>query len=103
MFSLIIVAQIVTATGALAGIGYYLVSWRSARDYLRTTSAGVRDLEYLPPVSILKPLKGEDPEIYESFRSHCLQGYPEYELIFGVSDPADPATMAVERLRREFP
>ena len=58
---------------------------------------------HLPPVSILKPLKGEDPEIYESFRSHCLQDYPEYELIFGVSDPADPALHAVERLRREFP
>ena len=29
-----------------------------------------------------------DPEIYDSFRSHCLQEYPEYEIIFGVSDPA---------------
>ena len=56
-----------------------------------------------PPVSILKPLKGKDPEIYESFRSHCLQNYPKYELIFGVSDPHDPAAHAVERLRREFP
>ena len=49
----------------------------------------------LPPVSILKPLKGIDPEIYESFRSHCLQDYPEYEIIFGVSDPDDPAVASV--------
>jgi ceramide glucosyltransferase len=48
-------------------------------------------------------LRGTDPEIYESFRSHCLQDYPEYELIFGVSDPDDPAVALVERLRREFP
>ena len=47
------------------------------------------------PVSILKPLKGTDPDIYESFRSHCLQDYPEYEIIFGVSDPADPAVASV--------
>jgi ceramide glucosyltransferase len=54
-------------------------------------------------MTILKPLKGEDPEIYESFRSHCLQDYPRYEIIFGVSDPNDAAVKAVERLRQEFP
>ena len=56
----------------------------------------------LPPVSILKPLKGTDPDIYESFRSHCLQDYPEYEIIFGVSDPDDPAVASVQQLQREF-
>ena len=55
-----------------------------------------------PPVSILKPLKGTDPDMYESFRSHCLQDYPEYEIIFGVSDPDDPACVACERLQRSF-
>lgn len=55
------------------------------------------------PVSILKPLRGTDPEMFESFRSHCLQDYPGYELIFGVSDPEDPAIELVQRLRLEFP
>jgi ceramide glucosyltransferase len=41
--------------------------------------------------------------MYESFRSHCLQDYPEYEIIFGVSDPGDPALQLVERLMAEFP
>jgi len=41
--------------------------------------------------------------MYESFRSHCLQDYPEYEIIFAVSDPADPALQLVERLKAEFP
>lgn len=57
----------------------------------------------LPPVSILKPLKGIDPQIYESFRSHCAQDYPEYEIIFGVSDPNDPAIESVKDLQRAFP
>jgi ceramide glucosyltransferase len=57
----------------------------------------------LPPVSILKPIKGTDPEIYSSFRSHCLQDYPEYEIIFGVSDSEDPAIASVKQLRQEFP
>ena len=53
----------------------------------------------LPPVSILKPLKGVDPEIWESFCSHCEQDYPEFQLIFGVSDPADPAIEIVRKLQ----
>ena len=55
------------------------------------------------PVSVLKPLKGIDPDMYASFRSHCLQDYPEYEVIFGVNSPTDPAVEQVERVRREFP
>ena len=55
------------------------------------------------PVSILKPLKGTDPEMYESFRSHCQQDYSGFEIIFGVSDAGDPAIPLVERLKQEFP
>ena len=32
-----------------------------------------------------------------------LQDYAEYEIVFGVSDPSDPAIQCVERLRKEFP
>jgi len=56
-----------------------------------------------PPVSILKPLKGTDPEMYESFRSHCRQDYSDYEIIFGVSDAGDPAANLVNKLQAEFP
>ena len=56
-----------------------------------------------PPVTILKPLRGVDPQMYESFRSHCVQDYPEYEIIFGVSEPDDPAVAGVQQLIREFP
>jgi ceramide glucosyltransferase len=41
--------------------------------------------------------------MYESFRSHCLQDYPDYEIIFGVSDANDPAIQLVEQLKTEFP
>src|SRR5579872_1672554 len=59
---------------------------------------------FAPPVSILKPVKGVDPEIYEAFRSHCQQNYAaEYELIFGVSSLTDAAVPMVDRLKAEFP
>ncbi len=55
------------------------------------------------PVSILKPLHGADPRLFEALRSHAQQEYPEFEILFGVSDPADPALQEVERLRAAYP
>jgi ceramide glucosyltransferase len=48
-------------------------------------------------------LKGVDPEIWESFCSHCEQDYPQFQLIFGVSDPADPAVAMVRKLQAKYP
>jgi len=62
-----------------------------------------RDDPEMPPISILKPLRGADPRMYKAFRSHCLQDYPAFEIIFGVAEASDPAVVEVERLRREFP
>jgi ceramide glucosyltransferase len=90
---------------ALCGLGYLLLSLRSEWRFL--ARKGVARLSpaggYTPPVSILKPLRGTDRQMYESFRSHCLQDYPEYEIIFGVNDANEEAVAEVERLRREFP
>jgi len=99
------ILQIVPLLGCVSSSIYYLLCLWSAGVLLRGRKmhTGTHPAESLPPVSILKPLKGTDPDIYESFRSHCLQDYPEYEIIFGVSDPADPAVASVEQLQREFP
>jgi len=97
--------QFVGILGCLSSSIYYLLCLWSAASFLRGQKAGgvARPRKALPPVSILKPLKGTDPDIYESFRSHCLQDYPEYEIIFGVSDPDDPAVASVKELQQEFP
>jgi len=96
--------QLVPLLGCASSFFYYLLCLWGARTFLRQRTGEVyASREPLPPVSILKPLKGTDPEIYASFRSHCQQDYPEYEIIFGVSDPADPAVASVRRLQQEFP
>ncbi len=92
---------IVCAGLAICGMGFYALCLWSARSFRRTAPS--RASQFTPPVSILKPLRGVDPQMYESFRSHCAQDYPEYEIIFGVSDPEDPAAEAVHRLMAEFP
>jgi ceramide glucosyltransferase len=102
-----LVLEIVAVGGILASIGYYSLCLYGAARFLgerKVADSSVRPTPLsLPPISILKPLKGTDPEMYESFRSHCLQKYPAYEIIFGVNEANDPAIEFVERLQREFP
>jgi ceramide glucosyltransferase len=85
---------------ALASMAYSLISAFATR---KIFSAAPPNREALPPVTILKPLYGAEPETYECLRSFCEQTYPQYQVIFGVCDPQDPAVAVVHRLQREFP
>lgn len=104
MIHFLVTGVLLLATaGAIASMAYYVACIWSAAVFLRKIPRISQSGAFIPPISILKPLKGSDPEMYESFRSHCLQDYPEYEILFGISDPNDPAIPLVERLQKEFP
>lgn len=85
--------------GAIAA-AYQLLSTFAA---LRFPRRPQRLARLFPPVSILKPVHGVDPHFYEAIRSHAVQDYPEYEVLFGVSGPEDPAIPPIRQLMREFP
>jgi len=55
------------------------------------------------PVSVFKPLNGADAGLYENLKSFFLQDHPNFELIFGATDPRDAALPIVERLQLDFP
>src|SRR5262249_23344160 len=57
----------------------------------------------LPPVTVLKPLCGTEPGLYEHLRSFCRQDYPEVQIVFGVGDASAPAIEVAKRLQAEFP
>lgn len=65
--------------------------------------AAEADPAFAPPVSVLKPVRGVDAEAYKNFATFCQQDFPEYEILFGVVDPADPVVPMIERLQRDFP
>jgi ceramide glucosyltransferase len=100
--TILILLEIIALLGCASSGSYYMLCLLSTFRFMRDSQPDAAG-RATPPVSILKPLKGADREMYESFRSHCLQDYPEYEIIFGVSEPDDPAVDFVRKLQREFP
>ena len=55
------------------------------------------------PISILKPVCGLEPRLYENLRSFFEQDYRQFQILFGVRDANDAAIPTIERLIREFP
>ena len=56
-----------------------------------------------PPVSVLKPLHGEEPGLYENLRSFVEQDYPSLQLVLGANDTKDGALPVADRLVRDMP
>jgi ceramide glucosyltransferase len=56
-----------------------------------------------PPVSILKPLKGLDDNLYDNLLSFCAQDYPEYEIIFSLQSHNDPAYKIAKKIKGKCP
>jgi ceramide glucosyltransferase len=93
---------IADATALFAGAG--LIQAGVAVDALKRFNRQPRpQLAEWPPVSILKPLKGDEPLLEAALASFCTQSYPAFQLVFGVQDRNDPAIAVVDRLRLLFP
>jgi ceramide glucosyltransferase len=83
---------------------YYLLALYSSWRFFRKAPAPTKPHSgFIPPVSILKPVRGLDPDAYENFASFCRQDYPEYEIVFCVGTTDDAVVPAIEKLQRDFP
>jgi ceramide glucosyltransferase len=94
---------------ALLGIAaipfiYYVIALVSAWRFFRhSADSAPSNSGFTPPVSILKPVRGLDPDAYENFASFCRQDYPEYEIVFCVGDRSDPVLPIIEKVIADFP
>src|SRR5580704_19679160 len=94
------VVQVVTALLTLAGLAYLLLALWGARDFVHYWRGRRPEREFTPDVSILKPVKGVDPQMYAGLVSHCKQQYPgRFEILFGVGSLDDPAVAEIKRLQ----
>jgi ceramide glucosyltransferase len=94
-------ASAVFYLAALLGCIYALFATRAARSFARST--GAAPLANFPPVTILKPLYGDEPDLYARLASFCRQDYPApVQIVFGAADAADPAVAVARELIADF-
>jgi ceramide glucosyltransferase len=90
------------ALALVAGLGLVqcFVGWAAVARFAAAPAPAPRQL---PPVTILKPLCGDEPLLEDVLSSCCRQDYPVFQIVFGVQDAADPALAVVRDLKKKFP
>src|ERR1700687_313101 len=93
------------ALGMAAGAVYYLACYFGTRSFFRKARQlnGLPADDALPAVTILKPLKGLDVDLFDNLSTFCRQDYPTFQIVFGVADPDDPAIAVLRRLQSQYP
>src|SRR5690348_12597154 len=87
----------VAAAGCIYAIGATLVVRGFAR---RALSPAPRP----PSITVVKPLRGAEPGLYEALISFCRQDYVgPVQVLFGAARPDDPCVPVVRRLMADLP
>jgi ceramide glucosyltransferase len=96
------------ALGALAVFGgitstvYSLMVAVGALRFRRRAAAD-RDRSFLPPVSVLKPVHGDEPDLEQNLASFFEQDYPELEILFCARHSSDAGLAAARRVAARYP
>ncbi|MBI3783828.1 MAG: bacteriohopanetetrol glucosamine biosynthesis glycosyltransferase HpnI [Deltaproteobacteria bacterium] len=94
--------QAILAVGLLVSAWYYCMAYVGARLFFRRPR-GEPIAADLPGITVLKPLKGLDADLFENLSTFCRQDYPKFQIVFGVADADDPAIAVVRRLQAQYP
>jgi ceramide glucosyltransferase len=92
--------SVVCLTAAAAGIAYSLFAIACLTNFARRART-ISDTG-TPGVTILKPLFGDEPRLFENLSSFCDQDYENIQVIFGVRDPEDAAIPIAQSVRARF-
>jgi ceramide glucosyltransferase len=96
------------ALGALAAFGamtstvYSMMVALGALRFRRRASEGNSRI-FHPPVSVLKAVHGDEPDLEENLASFFVQDYPEYEILFCARQSSDLGLAAARRVAARFP
>ncbi len=98
---------LICAAISIAGIALCLLQAVSACSLIRQKhelagNASIQGPCSYPPVSILKPLRGLDDNLFDNLASFCTQDYPEYEVLFSLQDHNDPAYKVAKKVQDKY-
>ncbi len=92
--SLVEIATILLYLLLLSGCAYHLFSLFCVCEFFSRQKKDGYPSPFVP-VSVLKPMKGLDPEFKENLTTFCSQKYPEYEVLLGFLERDDGAAAVV--------
>lgn len=90
----------ITAALTLLGLAQAAAGWREVRRFAARPHLAPAER---PPVTVFKPLHGDEPLLEDALASFCRQDYPAWQVIFGLQTEADPALAAVRRVQQRHP
>jgi ceramide glucosyltransferase len=88
---------------SIGGLVYYLLAIVATRELRRALDAEEPEDGASPAISLLKPLRGTDPDLERHLESFFLQNYPSFEILFALRSAGDPAVAVAERLMARYP
>jgi ceramide glucosyltransferase len=83
-----------------------MVLW-AVPGYLRERRAALAQLQarpgFTPPLTLLKPLHGDEPGLETHLATFFEQDYPEYEILFCTRSPEDAGLATARRVAARYP
>ncbi|HYM12171.1 MAG TPA: bacteriohopanetetrol glucosamine biosynthesis glycosyltransferase HpnI [Bryobacterales bacterium] len=86
---------------AAGGVVFYALVLIAARRFEREGASAAAG--FTPPITVLKPLAGLERDLESNLRTFFEQDYPEYQLLFAVREPDDPAAEVARGLLAQYP
>jgi ceramide glucosyltransferase len=102
-----LVIRVILFLIALGGVVYFLLAIYAIRRLRRQRQEQHLNTPLststLPPISVLKPLCGYEPQLDQCLASFFNQQYPQFEILFAVHSAEDPALTVVQELQARYP
>ena len=93
----------ISVVGLISSTIFLILVLQAAARFRRSTPKELPENIALPPVTVLKPLHGLEPELEANLESFFCQEYPAFEIVFGARRSDDPALEIVAALQRKYP
>ena len=98
----------IAAVGTISSTVFLFLALEAARRFKRDAKLAQQKTDAIPrssfpPVTVLKPVHGTEPNLQRNLETFFLQDYPSYEIVFGCRNADDPALIAVRNLQAKYP